>query len=296
MSDSDQFTFQQLCELADLDVLGLLDEVDQSDFEQGFNGSTPLEQDQLRERQAQLVTRLVGELGLDDSEGPTEELKQRVIESILSENQRLEASLAPLARIGRRRRDRLQRSAPVRHQREVVGADQGIQLRQAVRSATVWRAASFALMAGLLASLIAGVWISRDAQEANRLASQQSAAAQLKDRYNVDLEAMLLANEYQHVLGLSTAVATNGGLTARLDKANNTVELVVFGLKPGEYFVDYTIDGQRNKIPFRVDHRATVVSLSAIPDGLARTLASSSWSITDPDGITIARWQPPIAA
>ena len=96
MSDSDQITFQQLCELADLDVLGLLDEVDQSDFEQGFNGSTPLEQDQLRERQAQLVTRLVGELGLDDSEGPTEELKQRVIESILSENQRLEASLAPL--------------------------------------------------------------------------------------------------------------------------------------------------------------------------------------------------------
>jgi hypothetical protein len=295
MTDSDRSTFQQLCDLADLDVLGLLDEVDQPEFEQGFNRSTPLEQDQIRERQAQMVTRLVGELELDATEGPSEELRQRVIESILSENDRLEASLAPLARIGRRRRERIQRSGVNRQDLELSVADRTIQLRQAARSATVWRAASFALMAGLLASLIAGVIISRDAQEANRLASQQSATEQLKDRYSVDLESMLLANEDQHVLGLSTEVATNGGLTVRLDKVNNTVDLVVFGLKPGEYFVDYTIDGKRNQIPFRLDHRATVVSLSNIPDGLASTLASSSWTITDQDGNTVARCNSMIA-
>ena len=295
MSDSDRITFQQLCELADLDVLGLLEDVERSAFEQGFNQSTPLEQDQLRERQALLVTRLLSDSATEDSEGPSEELRERVLDAIHSENARLEASLAPLARIGRRRRERTHRSDSAESAFISAGADQTIRLRQAARSATIWRAASFGLMAGLLASLIAGVWISKDAQEANRLASQQSASEQLKERYSVDLDSMLLANEDQHVLGLATEVATNGGLTVRLDKANNTVDLVVFGLKPGEYFVDYTIDGQRNRIPFRLDHRATVISLSNIPDGLASTLASSSWSITDLDGNTVARCNSMIA-
>ena len=286
MSDSGRITFQQLCDLADLDVLGLLDEVDQSAFERGFNGSTPLEQDQLRERQAHLVTRLVGELGMDASEVPSEELRQRIHDSIRAENARLEASLAPLAHIGRRRRERTHRSGASNHANGSSGAGQALRLQQAIRSATIWRAASFGLMAGLLATLIAGVVISKDAQEANRLASQQSASEQLKERYNVDLESMLSVGPGQYVLGLATQVAQDGGVTVRLDKENNTVELVVFGLKPGDYFLQY--DRNQKRIPFRLDNRATVVTLSDIPEGLAGVLASSSWSIADQNGSVVA--------
>ena len=141
-------------------------------------------------------------------------------------------------------------------------------------------------MAGLLATLIAGVVISKDAQEANRLASQQSASEQLKERYNVDLESMLSVGPGQYVLGLATQVAQDGGVTVRLDKENNTVELVVFGLKPGDYFLQY--DRNQKRIPFRLDNRATVVALSDIPEGLAGVLASSSWSIADQNGSVVA--------
>ena len=295
MSDLNRITFQELADLSDLDVLGLLDEVDQPIFERGFNAATPLEQDQLRERQAQLVTRLVGELGLADSKALPAELRQRVLSAIESENELIAASLAPLARIGRRRRERMQRSIP-HPSATTVQPDSTLQLRQVTRSAVIWRAASFALMAGLLASLIAGIWISRDAQVAYRLASQQSASEQLKERYAIDLDKMLLANEGQHVLGLSTEVANNGAITVRLDKQENTVELLVFGMAPGDYFIDYMIDGQRNKIAFRVDHRATVIPFNEVPDGLAGTLASSSWSIADQDGNIVARCNPLIAA
>lgn len=295
MSDSGRITFQQLCDLADLDVLGLLDEVDQSAFERGFNGSTPLEQDQLRERQAHLVTRLVGELGIEASEAPSEELRQRIHESIRAENARLEASLAPLAHIGRRRRERTHRSGTSNHANGSSGAGQAMRLQQAVRSATIWRAASFGLMAGLLATLIAGVVISKDAQEANRLASQQSASEQLKERYNVDLEALLNVGPGQYVLGLASEQLAKGGLTVRLDTSENTVELVVFGLKPGDYFLECTFKDEPMKIPFRLDNRATVVTLSDIPDRLAETLATSNWTIIDQDNFTIATCNPKIA-
>ena len=288
MSGSGHHTFNELCELADLDVLGLLDEVDQAAFERGFDLCTPLEQDRLRERQGQLVTRL---LATDDPkhapEAPPEELRVQVVERILRENERLEASLAPLARIGRRRRDRSQRPAL---------PDPTLQLRQAARSASIWRAASFALMVSLLASLVAGFWTSRDSQEAARLASQQLATEQLKERFGVDLETMLLASADQHVLGLSTEIANNGAMTVKLDRSKNTVSMVVFGMKPGDYFIDYSIDGKRNKIPFRIDHWATVVTMDAVPDGLASTLASSTWSITDRDGNVVARCNPTISA
>jgi hypothetical protein len=297
MSDPNQITFQELSDLSDLDVLGLLDEVDQPIFERGFNAATPLEQDQLRERQAQLVTRLVGELGSADSQALPADLRQRVLNAIDSENQLIAASLAPLARIGRRRRERMQRSLP--HLPTSTGQpDSALQLRQVTRSAVIWRAASFALMASLLASLIAGIWISRDAQVANRLASQQSASEQLKERYVVDLDAMLLAGENQYVRGLSTKVANNGAFAVHLDKdkKKNTVELLVFGIDPGDYFIEYMKEGTRKKIGFRVDHRTTVVSFDEVPVGLAHTLASTSWSITDEDGITIAEWNPGLNA
>ena len=291
MSDSDRITFQELCELSDLDVLGLLDEFDQPLFEHGFNVATALEQDQIRDRQAQLVTRLVGELGLADTEVLPTDLKQRVLAAIDSENQLLEASLAPLARIGRRRRERMHRTQ-VQSTHALAPVDSVLQLRQANRSAVIWRAASFALMASLLASLIAGVWISRDAQEVNQLASQHSASQQLKERYDLDLDSIVHASEpHQHVLGLSTEGRFNGAMAVRLDTEANAVDLLVFGMNPGDYAIQYTKNDVSKKIQFKIHERTTVVQIdgSGIEDGLAKALASSRWSIIDSDGIVVAR-------
>ena len=298
MRDSDRITFQELSELSDLDVLGLLDEVDQPIFEREFNAATPLEQDQLRERQAQLVTRLVGELGLADASALPADLKQRVLNAIASENELIEASLAPLARIGRRRRERMQRTLP---SLAAPGSltDSTLQLRQVTRSAVIWRAASFALMAGLLVSLITSIWISRDAQIASRLALQQSASEQLKERYEQDLDSMLLPGEGQYVLGLSTEEGFNGAFAVHLDtdQKKNTVELLVFGIDPGDYSIRYTEEGGESRtIGFRVDHRTTVVPFDEVPVGLATTLASSSWSIIGQDGTIVAECNPGLKA
>ena len=116
-----------------------------------------------------------------------------------------------------------------------------------------------------------------------------------KERYNVDLEALLNVGPGQYVLGLASEQLAKGGLTVRLDTSENTVELVVFGLKPGDYFLECTFKDEPMKIPFRLDNRATVVTLSDIPDRLAETLATSNWTIIDQDNFTIATCNPKIA-
>ncbi|HAW96122.1 MAG TPA: hypothetical protein DCX60_07600, partial [Phycisphaerales bacterium] len=92
-----EMTHQELLDFADLDVLGLLDEVDSTRFEAAFQKATPADQDLIRERQAALATQLVG---APDAHVLSAELKARVLGTIQSENDAIDSALAPVARIG----------------------------------------------------------------------------------------------------------------------------------------------------------------------------------------------------
>lgn len=287
---------QDLLEFADLDVLGLLDEIDSTRFEAAFQKATPADQDVIRERQAKLASQLVG---TSDVSALPESLKARVLESIQSENDAIDSALAPVARIGIGRWRREQANNP-----SIQPADDfsrhklsdPLAMRRLQRSSAIWRAASFGLIAGLAVSLLIGYSMVGNAKEATRLASQRAASEQLSKLYPQGLADVVNNFKSAEVLGLATSVAHRGSITAILDREQNKVRLMVFAIKAGDYSINYTDDNESHHVvTFKVNEGMTIVEMKSVEEGMARALASRKWFIKDSTNAVVAVCNPGIA-
>ncbi len=292
-----ELTHQELLDFADLDVLGLLDEVDATRFESAFQKATPADQDLIRERQAEFASQLVG---ADDVAVPPESLKRRVLGSIQRENDAIDSALAPVARIGIGRWRREQASnhsvQPADDANLHTPADP-IMMRRLQRSSAVWRAASFGLIAGLAVSLVIGYSLVESAKEATRLASQRAASEQLSELYPQDLADVVNDFNGDEVLGLATSYAHRGSITAILNTEDNKIRLMVFAIQAGDYSITYTDDAEgEHTLPFRVDEGMTVVDMQSVDEGAARALASRRWVIRDSNQAVVAVCNPGIAS
>ena len=147
MTSVEPMTPRQLLELATLDALGLLDDVESAMYTRSFHDAPARVQDE--------VLRLQGEIASDPlllpGEEPDPDLRERVLKAV-ADALALDDSLAPLARIGRQRRERddSSRRGPIR-----LGG-----------SGQFWRAASFA-MAGV--SLIMAYFLAIGRQASSEL-------------------------------------------------------------------------------------------------------------------------------
>jgi hypothetical protein len=290
-------THQELLDFADLDVLGLLDEVDSTRFESAFQLASPADQDEIRERQAELASQLVGTAQL---KSPPESLKPRVLESIQTENDAIDSALAPVARIGigRWRREQIDHaSVQPADDLDFGSQTDPLAMHRLQRSSVLWRAASFGLIAGLAVSLVIGYSMVEDAKEAHRLASQRAAAEQLSQRYPQELSNVVNGADGEQVLGLATSVAHRGSITAILDTDRNSVRLMVFAIVAGSYSITYTDDAENHhEVDFKVDEGMTIVTMNTIEEGMARALASRKWVVHDSNGAVVAVCNPGFAS
>jgi len=142
----------ELRELADLDALGLLDEVDTHRFEQALMDATVVDQEMVRNRQAMLLQRLVGAPAQEMPEG----LRDRVLAAVREDIAKQDDDLAPIATIGRRRRDRSPGIGTYSGTSDLATSVNfsPLEITRLRRASTVWRAASFGLAAGLLVAII----------------------------------------------------------------------------------------------------------------------------------------------
>ena len=293
-----ELTHQELLDFADLDVLGLLDEVDSTRFESAFQKAPPADQDLIRERQAALATELVG---LPDAKSVPEALKARVLGSIQSENDVIDSALAPVARIGigRWRREQASGSTvqPADAEHSESSSTDSFLIRRLQRSALIWRAASFGLITGLAVSLLIGFSMVENAKEATRLASQRAASEQLSELYPQELASVINNFKSDQVIGLATSVAHRGSITAILDTEENNVRLMVFAIKAGEYAITYTDDAENeHRLGFKVDEGMTIVRMDSVDEGVARALASRKWAVRDSNNALVAVCNPGIAS
>ena len=288
-------THQELLDFADLDVLGLLDEVDSTRFEAAFQKATPADQDLIRERQAEFATQLVG---LPDTKALPEALRARVLGSIQNENDAIDSALAPVARIGIGRWRREQASGSLVQPADDVHHDEDpILIRRLQRSSVIWRAASFGLIAGLAVSLLIGYAMVESAKEATRLASQRAASEQLAELYPQELASIINNFKSGQVLGLATSPSHRGSITAILDPEENNVRLMVFAIKAGEYAITYTDDTEnQQRLGFKVDEGMTVVQIDSLDEGVARALASRKWAVRDSNNAVVAVCNPGITS
>jgi len=142
-------TPRQLLELASLDALGLLDDVESAMYTRSFHDAPAMVQDEVLRLQGEIADDLV----LLPGEEPDPELRERVLRAV-ADALALDDTLAPLARIGRQRRER-DRDGSRRRGRVSLGG-----------SGQFWRAASFA-MAGV--SLIMAYFLAIGRQASSEL-------------------------------------------------------------------------------------------------------------------------------
>ncbi|MDG2031330.1 MAG: hypothetical protein P8J45_10030 [Phycisphaerales bacterium] len=285
MSSQDTMKSSELRELADLDALGLLDEVDSHRFEQAFSNATIAEQETIRTRQSTLLQRLVGD--------PTDELpvdlKDRVLGAVRQEIERQDEQLAPIATIGRRRRERSLQKFEAATPTVDLNYLENVRLR---RAAVIWRAASFGLSAGLIAAVIFAVSTSRWNRTAEQVVSQQYNNLEQKEHYTQDFDELTNISSSHYIFGLITTRAQHLAVTALINTSPSEcfLKLQLTGFRSGKYEIGRMQDGQWvSAHGFEVHEANTLVDIEDISVAEAIAFADGDWEIRDEDNRLIAK-------
>ena len=275
----------ELRELADLDALGLLDEVDSHRFEQAFVNATIAEQEMIRTRQATLLQRLVGD--------PTDELpvdlKNRVLAAVRQEIEHQDEQLAPIATIGRRRRERSLQKPDVVTPSVDLDALENVRLR---RAAVIWRAASFGLSAGLIAAVIFAVSTSRWTRTTEIVASQQYNNLEQRDKYAQNFDELTNITSSHHIFGLVSSRAQHLAVNALINTSPDEcfLKLQLTGFRSGKYEIGQMLDGEWvASHGFEVHEANTLVDIEGVSVAEAIAFADGDWEIRDQDNRLIAK-------
>ena len=151
MTIGDMPNREELLEIAPLEALGLLDEVEARRFTLGFDAATNGVQDEIRDLQAAVAV----EFGSVGGDTPDRALRYRVLAAMSAAVEADDVSCAPIASIG----------SPGAMRPAVPARDAGLDVsigdlngnanrrERDTRSSTLWRAAALALGSGLLVTL-----------------------------------------------------------------------------------------------------------------------------------------------
>jgi hypothetical protein len=261
-------TREELLELAALDAFGLLDEYEAALYSRSFHHAPAAVQDEVREVQAALASE---EALLPDVE-PDPSLRERVLRAV---NDAIEADslrLAPLAMIGRSRRD----AEPSNGRFSLFSSGQ------------VWRAATFVLAGSLLVVLYFGIQFYDRNEQITDYALGQRTFDQVRQLLGPDLVDYI--NNPSCTPNVLLPVNENDAMHAIVFVDESTGEgfLYTFGVTPQ---TDYQLIASSNgRETFRREFKATNalhgVRLTGIDAALVGTL---SWSIADASGAVLMR-------
>ena len=191
---------EELLEIAPLEALGLLDEVEERRFTLGFDAATTSVQDEVRDLQAAVAV----EFGSVGGDTPDRALRYRVLAAMSAAVEADDVSCAPIASIGSSASQRL----AVAPRETSIGAsmsslnDDTNRRERDTRSSTLWRAAALALGSGLLVTLYFTNQLSLTARNLAQLA--------LLDLNKSDLREQV-GPSYAKFIESGTAVAVSFG-------------------------------------------------------------------------------------
>lgn len=272
---------QDLRSQAILDALGMLDEAESAQFDRAFRDAVPSVQDEIRRVQAEVAA----DPSLLSREEPPAELKARTLARVMTEVEAHEAQLAPIAHIGRTGARPGRRSVgSIDAQDLVAQAMELATLRTDVdrfsRSSRAWRAAAFALVAGLVAALVFQVSVQGLAARITELALGTATAREINESLDFP-GAVSTIERASFRRGLSSPAGANGGsATLAVDLVGGSAFLLTVGLRPGTEYALHAVDG--------VGARTEVARFVARGDLWGHRFASDSLGI-DPQALLTAR-------
>ena len=233
MTSSVETSREELLELAPLEALGLLDEVDERRFDISFNEAAPNVQDEVRDLQAAVAA----EFGSAGSESPDRSLRYRVLAALSAAVEEDDEQCAPIAAIG----------TPRAFQRNVIAEAsskepeeidpklaEAIRRERYARSSLIWRAASIALGCGLLVTLYFTNQISQNSQELVELALGNSNSMELREQIGPTYEEFVNSStSVVHSMASVDPATVSGGITVFIEPKKELGLLLGFSLALG---------------------------------------------------------------
>jgi len=276
-----------------LDALGMLDEVDASQFDRAFRDAPPSVQSELRALQAEVAADPAFLSSSD--EAPAADLKVRTLARVMTEVDRQESDFAPIAHIGRTATRGTRRSVGSIDANDLVQQAMDLAVARAdsdrfARSSRVWRAAAFALMAALVAALVFQVSTQSLAARITEYALGAASPRQIFDTLDHPGALARMERSVFH-RGLSAGTGTGGTVTLAVDGTARKVLAVGLGLQVGgQYTLRLRSEGgaSRDLVTFVAQRAAWSVEFDAA-DELIRDLGSGELELVDDRGQVVLR-------
>jgi hypothetical protein len=243
MTSSVETSREELLELAPLEALGLLDEVDERRFDISFDEAAPTVQDEVRDLQAAVAA----EFGSAGSESPDRSLRYRVLAALSSAVEEDDQQCAPIAAIGSPRafqRNQITESNPSAAKEIDPKLAEAIRRERYARSSLIWRAASIALGCGLLVTLFFAKQLTQDSKELVELALSNSNSMELREKIGPTYgEFLNSSTSVVHSMASVDPATISGGITIFIEPKTQEGLLLGFGLAPtaGQYRL-YVVD------------------------------------------------------
>lgn len=207
---------EELIEQASLDALGLLDEVEAAHYSRSFHAAPASVQEEVRQIQAAVATDTVL---MSDDEAPAG-LRGRVLGAVQDAMEAEAAELQPIASIGVRRQGR----EPAQRERALAGVEMerlGLRMQSMQRTLSVWRAASVALAASLVAAILWVTVIAGEAMRVTQLTENNITTSEVRtmlgeafpgfaNNSNCDLFAMVPQGKDRHACGVLSVDRKSG--------------------------------------------------------------------------------------
>lgn len=280
MSPSNQLTREELLEMAELEALGALDEYEHTLFHRAALNAPTAVQEEIRNLQASIVA----DTSLLPNDEPSPELKLQVLAAVAHAIDEENEQLAPLATIGGGHRG---------------GTVSGGAGRSGFAQIHLWRAAAFALAAGLLVCLF---FLGR-VVETNRTIAQlkvsEGITSEIVRVAGVDVQDMFNRPHISRALPATFDLTTNRNRDAcgvlLIDENRQQAIAILHGFDPALQaelrIVVTTEDGRKYKsIPIVKDRGSTmaVAHLGKILPDVAM-LATATIEVVGANGIVLMR-------
>ena len=207
---------EELIEQASLDALGLLDEAEAAHYSRSFHAAPASVQEEVRQIQAAVAA---DPTMLSDEEPPAG-LRGRVLGAVQDAMEAEAAELQPIASIGVRRGAR----APSQREQALAAVELerlGLRMQSMQRTLSVWRAASVALAASVLAAILWVTVIASEAMRVTQLAENTITSAETRKllgeafpgfarNVHCDLFAMVPLGKDRHACGILSVNRQSG--------------------------------------------------------------------------------------
>ena len=228
MTSSESISRNELLELAPLEALGLLDDIEERRFDIGFAEATSAVQSEIHDLQAAVAA----EFGSASKDAPDRALRYRVLASLSAAIDAEDTHCAPIAAIGNptafRRTEHS--SNPETTQANVV-AD-AVRRDRASRSALLWRAAALTFGCGLLVVLFFANNLAQTTRDLAHLALSNEVRTELRDRVGFTYLSYLDSSTAQAV-SLAGSAGDGAGVLF-IETKNNSALFVAFDLPQSE--------------------------------------------------------------